>query len=576
MDSFQETWSYNEKSYKSIFSNINELRKAKCLCDVVLRVDSQHFYAHRIILAACSEYFCAMFTNKMLERELDVIELKGLSAQTMQTLLECIYTERIVFTNDNVQEILSAASLLQLVDIQVACGEFLQNKLDPTNCLGIRQFAETHGCISLKSAAQEYLCENFSTVIQHEEFLQLKFSELEDICKSDEIEVPNEEVIYNAVLSWLKYNEDERSKYLSQLIGHIRFPLLSPKFLTDVCDKETLIKRSFECRDLLDEAKKFYLRPDCRSEMTGARFKPRNEKDEHLVMLGGFGFNQKPLDTVEMFSPRLEQWSSLPQLTKRRRYAASAAIGKRLYIIGGYDTKARLKSVERLDMTHDNPVWETVAPMSFRRALPAVCVYDGKIYVCGGFDGASRHSTMEFYNEDTDTWTLLDSTSVSREGAGLVSLGQSLYCIGGYDGVDLLRSVEKYDFNVGQWSMIAPMLTPRSGAGCAALYNHHIYVCGGYDGRFHLSTVESYSIITGQWTNMSSLTVSRCYCTAASLNGKIVVCGGYDGKSLLSSLEEYEEASDKWTIKSNMPTARCDSGFAVIKYKKSQIGASSC
>lgn len=96
--------------------------------------------------------------------------------------------------------------------------------------------------------------------------------------------------------------------------------------------------------------------------------------------------------------------------------------------------------------------------------------------------------------------------------------------------MDLLRSVEKYEFNVGQWSTIAPMLTPRSGAGCAALNNHHIFVCGGYDGRFHLSTVESYSIITGQWTNMSSLTVSRCYCTATSLNGKIVVCGGYDGK----------------------------------------------
>lgn len=95
-------------------------------------------------------------------------------------------------------------------------------------------------------------------------------------------QVPNEEVIYNAVLSWLKYNDEERSKHLSQLIGHIRFPLLSPKFLTDVCDKEPMIKRSFECRDLLDEAKKFYLRPDCRSEMTGARFKPRNGKKVSL------------------------------------------------------------------------------------------------------------------------------------------------------------------------------------------------------------------------------------------------------------------------------------------------------
>lgn len=38
---------------------------------------------------------------------------------------------------------------------------------------------------------------------------------------------------------------------------------------------------------------------------------------------------------------------------------------------------------------------------------------------------------MEFYDQDLDKWTLLDSTSVGREGAGLVSLGDSLYCIGG-------------------------------------------------------------------------------------------------------------------------------------------------
>lgn len=29
-------------------------------------------------------------------------------------------------------------------------------------------------------------------------------------------------------------------------------------------------------------------------------------------MLGGFGFHQKPLDTVEMFSPNTDTWSQLP------------------------------------------------------------------------------------------------------------------------------------------------------------------------------------------------------------------------------------------------------------------------
>ena len=73
----------------------------------------------------------------------------------------------------------------------MACGEFLQNKIDPTNCLGIKQFAETHGCTSLKKAAQEYLYHNFASVVQNDEFLQLKANELEEIIRSDEIEVNN-------------------------------------------------------------------------------------------------------------------------------------------------------------------------------------------------------------------------------------------------------------------------------------------------------------------------------------------------------------------------------------------------
>jgi kelch-like protein 12 len=82
--------------------------------------------------------------------------------------------------------------------------------------------------------------------------------------------------------------------------------------LTDVCDNEILIKTSIKCRDLLDEAKRFYLRPELRAEMTGIQFKARSGKDENLIIMGGFGFNQKPLDVVEKYSPRTNTWSNLP------------------------------------------------------------------------------------------------------------------------------------------------------------------------------------------------------------------------------------------------------------------------
>ena len=62
----QENWSFSEKTFRTIFENINSLRKNRVLCDVILKVESEEYYAHRVILSACSDYFCAMFTNEVI------------------------------------------------------------------------------------------------------------------------------------------------------------------------------------------------------------------------------------------------------------------------------------------------------------------------------------------------------------------------------------------------------------------------------------------------------------------------------------------------------------------------------
>lgn len=51
---------------KSILNAMNSLRKSNTLCDITLRVENTDFPAHRIVLAACSDYFCAMFTSEVI------------------------------------------------------------------------------------------------------------------------------------------------------------------------------------------------------------------------------------------------------------------------------------------------------------------------------------------------------------------------------------------------------------------------------------------------------------------------------------------------------------------------------
>lgn len=61
-----------------------------------------------------------------------------------------------------VQVLLPAASLLQLMDVRQVCCDFLQTQLHPTNCLGIRAFADLHACTVLLSQAHTYAGELFS------------------------------------------------------------------------------------------------------------------------------------------------------------------------------------------------------------------------------------------------------------------------------------------------------------------------------------------------------------------------------------------------------------------------------
>lgn len=65
---------------------------------------------------------------------------------------------------ETVENILSAARLLQLNAVVNACCDFLQQQLDPSNCLGIAMFAEQQACIPLQMQASEFTRQNFMEV----------------------------------------------------------------------------------------------------------------------------------------------------------------------------------------------------------------------------------------------------------------------------------------------------------------------------------------------------------------------------------------------------------------------------
>ncbi|PAA76163.1 hypothetical protein BOX15_Mlig020954g1 [Macrostomum lignano] len=558
-----------------MLSKMNELRKRDCLCDVDLLVEDEVFPAHRIVLASCSDYFCAMFTGGMEESDKSSVEIKGVKADVMSELLNFVYTESVAVCMDNVQDLLPAASLLQLEGVTAACCEFLKSELHPSNVLGVTRFAELHSCHQLQQAAQLFSSRHFEDVIKEEEFWSISCQELLELVKREDLQVDSEESVYQAVMRWVRYDELGRAGDLPDLLSHIRLATLSARFITEVLDQEPLVQERHQCRDLLDAAKRYHLRPDLRHEMTEAKYRPRSGADEYMVLIGGFGKDQAPIDSVELFNPRTGNWSGLTPLPKRYRYVAAAAIKSTIYAIGGFDGRERLNAVSCLDLQDPSPGWRSITPMRHKRGLSAAASYQGRIFVCGGFDGSVRLRSLEVYDPKIDEWRLLQDMATPREGAGLLVADNALFCMGGYDGAHLLSSMERYDPKRGNWSHCEPMRMRRSGSGCAVVADT-IYVCGGYGGAdgqqpVHLDSVEAYHIRQGQWSSIVCMNIPRCYVGACHLNGKIFVAAGYDGTQLLSSVEAFDPIRNEWLLHdeaaSCMIYGRCDTGMCVVRLK---------
>ena len=138
--------------------------------------------------------------------------------------------------------------------INQACCKFLMRQLHPTNCLGIRNFADTHACKELHKRSHKFALQNFQEVMGTEEFLLLPFQEVDELISSSQLNVDKEEKVFEATIAWVRHEYPERRKYVYKLLRHVHLPLISREFLMTTVDSEPLVRENPDCKELMLEA----------------------------------------------------------------------------------------------------------------------------------------------------------------------------------------------------------------------------------------------------------------------------------------------------------------------------------
>ncbi|XP_015591764.1 ring canal kelch homolog [Cephus cinctus] len=548
------------------FDVINAMRKQNLLCDVILVADGGlEVPAHKMVLAACSPYFYAMFTS-FEERDQERITLQGVDYAALELLVEYVYSAEVHVTEDNVQVLLPAANLLQLTDVRDACCDFLQAQLHPTNCLGIRAFADLHGCLELLGHADSYIEQHFSEVVEGEEFLTLASQQVAKLICSDRLTVPSEEKVFECVISWVHHDLEKRQDYLAQLMEHVRLPLLSQEYLVQRVEDEPLLKANLQCKDYLIEALKYHLlKGEQKSLFKTPRTKPRQPRGLPKLLLVVGGQAPKAIRSVECYDFKEERWYQVSELPTRRCRAGLSVLGGRVYAVGGFNGSLRVRTVDVYDASADQ--WSACPGMEARRSTLGVAALGNCIYAVGGFDGSTGLNTAEVYDPRTHEWRMIAPMSTRRSSVGVGVVKGLLYAVGGYDGASrqCLSSVECYNPETDQWKPVPEMSARRSGAGVGVL-DGILYAVGGHDGPLVRKSVEAFNPETTQWTPVSDMALCRRNAGVVALNGLLYVVGGDDGSSNLASVEVYSPRTDTWaTLPTCMGIGRSYAGVAIIE-----------
>jgi len=555
----------NDDQAKQSFVTMNQLRKNETLCDVVLEAAEVKIPVHRLVLVSGSPYFYAMFTGKMTESSADRVKINEVDGNALLLLVEYMYTSIINVTEDNVQSLLPAANLLQLQFVRESCCSFLQSQLHPSNCLGIRQFADIHSCSDLLTQARSFTEQHFTDVVRGEEFHNLNVDQVCELIDSDQLSVNSEEMVYEAVVGWVRSDVNKRSKHMPKLLEHVRLPLMPKDYLVKKVKGEPLISDNDLCKDFLIEAMTYHLlSPDARSTMSTTRTRPRTPKGmpKSLYVVGGQA--PKAIRSVECYSFKEDRWRQVTKMSNRRCRAGVAVFQGCIWAVGGFNGSLRVRAVEKYDPIEDS--WTSGPVMEARRSTLGAAVLKGQLYAVGGFDGSTGLNTAEVLDAVLNEWRPIAPMNTQRSSVGVAVLDDLLYAVGGYDGVsrNCLVSVECYDPHDNSWKFVKSMSTRRSGAGVGVV-NGLLYVVGGHDGPLVKESAEVYNPATDSWLPIAHMNMKRRNAGVATVNGLLYVVGGDDGSCNLVSVEYYNPRNDTWTLlPTTMSTGRSYAGVAVV------------
>ncbi|KAH8409210.1 hypothetical protein KR009_010735, partial [Drosophila setifemur] len=548
---------------ENLLRGLNKLRNEDKLTDVTLIIEDHRFKAHRVVLAACSDYFCAMFADcAMIESRQDEIKLYGITARAMGSIIDYIYTSLLELNADNIEEILAAATHVQVREVIERCTFFLETKIEMDNCLAIAGMADIYGQMALSERAYRYICAHFEEFSATPDFKDLKLEQLRFILSSNyPIDVTEQELVRLVCSYCLEQQLEEGS--LRELFRLINWSQIVYKTIDELRQMNCSLEEGKRLKlptPYYNRIKQEYLGTLLKGEVAlGERCLPQgptNMRGMELSLLKIGGFEWKGLTNVIMcFSPSKMKWyelTSIPHIDQCN--FGTAVLNNELFIVGGAYDVCLKEYIHPFGFCYCplRNSWVTIAPIQLDRCRFSLnAVGKQHLYAVGGIvehddhseEAMRRISNVERYDIARNVWTYMPCLQENRSQHAGVVVGDKLYISGGIHLANILASMWCFDTKAERWHELAPMPTPCCDHVLVAIDNH-IYACGGWresvtESRVLVQHIYAYDIEANAWSCETQIPAPKFYSGVTVMRRTIFFVGGLD------STESIDRASSE-------------------------------
>ncbi|XP_077289896.1 kelch-like protein 7 [Arctopsyche grandis] len=492
--------------------------KQKKKYDTLFIVRGLRFYVHLVVLSACSEFF---WTNKdQLEKIFSPFDFDVIDA-----ILKYCYTGEISIADRHYDKLMELANRLE-VKIPPR-----YETVDLSNCLEVLKSTEDS---DLKTEAMDLTLNNFETLHKTKDFLNLPLFNVNEILKSNYLNVPSEEDVFNAVKLWANHDNANRKSDLAQLMRSF--------FIDEVL---TFCHSCADCMTTLRQAVK-----DKKDKSFVPRETPRRKiKGYKMALVGGWDIDTA--NTIDIFDGLKNSWTLSKNIGINKYYFASVLVGDWIVIIGG-----KKSLLEPMTSVEYNSCGLSELAVTLRRGSST------DVYAIGGFGGGFL-SSVERWSSDTGDWEIIAPLLVAVSNQSASVIVDKICITGGLtSGRISTNKVQMYSVETNSWTYRAQMIQGRYNHSSVA-FKGKLYVAGGFDYQTwtYLDSVEHYDPNANVWTAFIKLPEFALGISLGCFQNKLFSLGGFT-----SDVWEYDETNKTWKASTSLSRERRYAVAHVIPY----------